>query len=141
MNTKIFPIFLYLDFSSLQNSPEDKLIHTLKDSYPSLEKYNGYLKDENAVKDLLQNNVSLAFYNAIELFHNFEKIQNKCSNRILEYISNTIRIYNKVLQEHYEEITGEYRHDLECLCGHAPLKTIYQQILDKYGWNEQSKTA
>ena len=136
MDTKIFPIFLYLDFSSLQNSPEDKLMYILKDSYPSLEKYGSYLKDEDEVKDLLQNNVSVAFYNAIELLYSFEKIQNKCSNKVLEYISNTMRTYNKVLQKHYEEITGEYRRNLEYLCGHAPLKTIYQQILDKYGWNK-----
>lgn len=125
------------DFFKTVNYSENVLLSSFRNyEYPTLTKYGSYLEDYNAVKELLKNNVSVSLYNALEVLYKFELIQNKYSDRVSEYLKNATSVYNKVLQENYEEITGEYRHDLEYLIGIKPLKTIYQQILDKYGWNE-----
>jgi hypothetical protein len=123
------------DLFEPHDCPEDKLLYFFKEGYPTIKEYGGNLENYNEVKDLLKNN-SILFYNACDILSEFGKLQKDCPNKIIEYLKNATQVYNKVLQENYEEIIRNYQISLEYLIGIKPLKTIYQQILDKYGWNE-----
>ena len=85
------------------------------------------INDDNLLSEL---------WSQSDILSEFGKLQKDCPNKIIEYLKNATQVYNKVLQENYEEIIRNYQISLEYLIEIKPLKTIYQQILDKYGWNE-----